>query len=115
MKKNTRLVYVSDGANEIVVRYEDLPDVIVDFNYKFGLTNLRVCDYKNPSLEPLLTTNGYFLDKCDLKVRADIIDRLIELQTGQEEIKDYKICNTDILEKLEQENDLKKDNQEKEM
>ena len=83
LEKNTRLVYVFDEEDELIVRYKDLPDVLVDFNDRFGLTNLRVCDYKNPSLEPLLTTIGYFLDRCDRKVRSDIIDRLMDLQTGE--------------------------------
>ena len=103
LENNTKLVYVDDGATEIVVKYEDLPDVIVDINDKFGLTNLEIFDYQNPSLEPIATTSGHFLDKCDPKVRTDIIDRLVELQTNQEEVKDYKIINPDILEEIEHE------------
>ena len=41
----------------------------------------------------LLTTYGYFLNRCNPEVRRDIIDRLVKLQTEEIEIKDYKIIN----------------------
>ena len=41
---------------------------------------------------------GYFLDKCDPNVRADIIDRLIGLQQWEIEIKDYKVIDEDMLD-----------------
>ena len=56
-------------------------------------------DFDNLILdEPILTTIGYFLDKCDSNVRADIIDRLIGLQQGEIEIKDYKVIDEDMLD-----------------
>ena len=47
---------------------------------------------------PLLTTFGPYLNKCDPNVRKDIIDRLIDLQTGNEDIKDYKVIDEDMLD-----------------
>lgn len=46
----------------------------------------------------LLTTFGYFLNKCDPDVRRDIIDRLVKLQTEEIEVKDYKIIKEDDYE-----------------
>lgn len=105
LNSNERLVFIDNGTEEIVAKYDDLPDVIVDVNEKLGHTeNLRVYDFKQPNLEkPLLTTIGYFLDKCDPEVRADIIDRLIALQQGEVEVKDYKVINEDMLDEIENE------------
>lgn len=99
LNSNERLVYIDDGTDEIVARYEDLPDIIVDVNEKLGHTeNLKVYDFDNQLLDkPILTTIGYFLDKCDQKVREDIIDRLVNLQTGVEQMKDYKVIDEDML------------------
>lgn len=105
LNSNERLVFIDNGSEEIVAKYDDLPDVIVDVNEKLGHTeNLRVYDFKQPNLEkPLLTTIGYFLDKCDPEVRADIIDRLIALQQGEVEVKNYKVINEDMLDEIENE------------
>ena len=34
LNSNERLVYIDDGMEEFVARYEDLPDIIVDINEK---------------------------------------------------------------------------------
>ena len=96
LNDKTRLVYIDTGIEEVVAKYEDLPDIIVDINEKMGSTNLKVSDY--PSAVPILTTIGYFLDKCDSNVRKDIIDRLVGLQLGEIEIKDYKVIDEDMLD-----------------
>lgn len=47
------------------------------------------------------------MNKCEPKVREDIIYRLVMLQRGEIEVKDYKIIDEDTLdvanEKIEQE------------
>lgn len=103
LNSNERLVYIDNGSEEFVARYEDLSDIIVDVNEKLGHTeNLKVYDFENPDMEkPLLTTIGYFLDKCDPEVRKDIIDRLVDLQTGVKQVKDYKVIDEDLLNEIE--------------
>ena len=103
LNSNERLVYIDNGSEEFVARYEDLPDIIVDVNEKLGHTeNLKVYDFENPDMEkPILTTIGYFLDKCDPEVRKDIIDRLVDLQTGVKQVKDYKVIDEDLLNEIE--------------
>ena len=99
LKNNVHLVYVDTGSEEVVARYEDLPDIIVDINDKLGyVVDLNVYDYQNPSSNPILTTFGPFLNKCDPKVREDIIDRLVKLQQEEESVKDYKVIDEDMLE-----------------
>lgn len=97
LTSNERLVYVDTGNEEIVSKYNDLPDIIVDINDKIGSTNLTVMEFDNPS-KILLTTFGPFLNKCNPDVRKDIIDRLNNLQLGIEEIKDYKVIDEDMLD-----------------
>ena len=93
------IVLNSDPRKEVVARYEDLPDIIVDINDKLGyVVDLKVYDYQNPSSNPILTTFGPFLNKCDPKVREDIIDRLVKLQQEEESVKDYKVIDEDMLE-----------------
>lgn len=97
LTSNERLVYVDTGNEEIVSKYNDLPDIIVDINDKIGSTNLTVMEFDNPS-KILLTTFGPFLNKCDPDVRKDIIDRLNNLQQGIEKVKDYKVIDEDMLD-----------------
>ena len=113
LQSKERLVYVDDGIEEAVIRYKDLPDFIVDYNEKCGLKEIKVYDYENPNMDkPLLDTFGVFLNKCEPKVREDIIYRLVMLQRGEIEVKDYKIIDEDTLdvanEKIEQEKMKKK-------
>ena len=106
LQSDERLVYVDNGSEEVVIKYEDLADIIVDINDKFGSTDLKVYDYKEPDMDnPLLTTFGPYLNKCDPNVRKDIIDRLIDLQTGNEDIKDYKVIDEDMLDDVLRESD----------
>ena len=111
LKDKEKLLYVDDGCDEVVIKFEDLPDVIVDINTKSGMTDLKIYDYQNPSMTPLATTMGIFLDKCNPDLREKIIDRLIKLQQGEIEVKDYKMIDEYILEeardKLEQEKKTK--------
>ncbi len=110
LNSKVKLVYVDTGLEEIVARYEDLPDVIVDINDKLGLTDLSVYEYGADSMTPILTTGGPFLDRCDPNVREDIIERLIELQLGEKEVKDYKVIDEDMLDDvLEELNDEEHD------
>ena len=99
LNHNIRLVYANAGGDEFLIEYDKIPDAIVDINNKFGLTNLKFYDYGDP-FRLLLSTNGEFLDQCDYDVRKDIIDRLIRLQKGEEEVSDYKIIINDKLNKV---------------
>lgn len=88
-----RLVYVDNGVDEFVVKYNDLPDFIVDMSRSMNnRCMLKVYKYPAESMTPILTTIGEFLDRCDPRVRRDIIDRLIAVQTT-EDTKSYRIIN----------------------
>ena len=92
-----RLVFVDTGVEEVLARYRDLPDIIVDFFDKYQFPDLTVYDFKTD--EKLLTTFGPFLNKCKPEVREEIIERLVGLQREEIEVKDYKVINIeDLLE-----------------
>ena len=46
LNDKVKMVYIDNGSEEFVARYEDLPDIIVDVNEKLGHNeNLKVYDY----------------------------------------------------------------------
>lgn len=110
LSSNEKLVYIDNGIEEFVARYEDLPDIIVDLNKRFGHSeDLKVYEFNNSLYKiPILTTIGYFLNKCDPNVRNDIIDRLSGLQKGEIKIKDYKVINEDILDDVRTEEEMER-------
>jgi hypothetical protein len=93
-----RLVFIDDGIAETVGKYDDIPDIIVDLNLKFGNMDLKFYDFDGGITKPLLSTFGIFLNTCDPDVRKDIIERLVKLQTNEEKIKDYKLIDEYDLE-----------------
>jgi len=100
-----KLVYADNGIDEFVVKYKDLPDFIVDMSRSMGnRCELKVYKYPAESMTPILTTMGEFLDRCDSDVRADIIDRLVAVQTT-EDTKSYRIINEYDLEVVKEDID----------
>lgn len=93
LKSKEKLVIADDGVNELIIRYKDIPDFIVDVNRRIGSCDLSIYDYHNPSMTPLLTTIGEFLNRCNADVRNDIIDRLVKLQTNEIQCNNYKVMD----------------------
>lgn len=100
-----KLVYADNGIDEFVVKYKDLPDFIVDMSRSMcNRCELKIYKYPAESMTPILTTMGEFLDRCDPDVRADIIDRLVAVQTT-EDTKSYRIINEYDLEVVKEDID----------
>ncbi len=102
LESKERLTYAGDGKSEVVIRYKDIPDFIVDYNDKFGQTDLKFYEYDTWTISPIITTFGVFLNRCDPEVRKDIIDRLIHLQTGGK-VRKYKVVHENDLEDVRNE------------
>jgi len=117
IKSKETLYFADDGIDEVIVKAKDIPDFIVDVNIKFGSTDLKFYRVGNDVYEPEIKTMGMFLDKIKPEVREKIIDRLVKLQRGEIEPKDYKLIDEnqfeDIQEKMEQEKLNKKKNKER--
>ena len=92
-----RLVFVDDGIDEVIARFKDLPDIIVDLNRKFGSRDLKIYNFIEPEDEPIITTFGMYLNKISSQDRQEIIERLNKLQQYEEDVKDYKVINIDDL------------------
>lgn len=98
IKTQEKLVYVDDGIDEVVVRVKDLPDFIMDVAKKTGYSsNLKIYDFHNPSMTPIATTIGCFLDRCEPNLRNEIIERLVKVQQGAK-VKNYKLVDETMLE-----------------
>lgn len=94
-----RLVFIDDGIDEVIGRFRDLPDIIVDLNRKFGSKDLKIRNFIEPEEEPIIETFGMFLYKISPDDRVQIIDRLNQLQQNEIDVADYKLIDIeDLLE-----------------
>lgn len=101
IKSNAELFYVDDGADEAIIKFEDIPDFIVDYNRNFEMRNLKFFKVGKGVYEPDITTMGEYLGKINPDLRERMIDRLIALQTNETEIKKYKIIDEDLYANVE--------------
>ena len=101
IKSNAELFYVDDGVDEAIIKFEDIPDFIVDYNRNFEMRNLKFLKVGKGVYEPDITTIGEYLDKINPDLRERMIDRLIALQTNESEIKKYKIIDEDVYANVE--------------
>lgn len=62
----------------------------------------------NDLYQPDITTMGEYLDKVKPEIREKIIDRLVKLQTGEIEPKEYKLIDENEFEdiKIEMEKEM---------
>ena len=97
LKMKDRLVFVDNGIDEVITKFDDLPDVIVDFCHKFGYRNFKIYNFVEPTEEPIITTNGVYLDKCSPEDRQALILRLVKLQQYEVDVKEYKVISEDDL------------------
>lgn len=86
-----RLVFIDDGIDEVIGRFKDLPNIIVDLNRKFGSKDLKTRNFIEPEDEPIIETFGMFLHKISPEDREEIIEELNKLQQYDKEISDYKL------------------------
>ena len=107
IESKEKYVYVDDGMTEVIIKKENIPDYIVYINRECGLTDLKMFDSDG---QQILNTLGEFLDKCNPIIREEIIDRLVNLQTGEEEPKEVKTIDEYMWEKLT--NELEEDEEE---
>ena len=97
LKMEERLVFVDDGIDEVIARFKDLPDVIVDICRRFGYRDFKIYNFIEPTDKPIITTNGVYLDKCSTEDRQALIKRLVALQQYEEEIREYKVISEEDL------------------
>lgn len=96
IKSKAELFYVDDGIDEAIIKFEDIPDFIVDYNRNLEMGNLKFFRVGKEVYEPDITTMGEFLDRINPDLRERIIDRLVALQTNEAEIRKYKIIDENV-------------------
>ena len=101
IKSKAELYYVDDGADEAIIKFEDIPDFIVDYNRNFEMRTLKFFKVGKGVYEPDITTMGEYLDRINPDLRERMIDRLIALQTNEAEIRKYKIIDEDVYANVE--------------
>ena len=101
IKTNEVLYYVDDGVDEAIIRFEDIPDFIVDYNRNLEVRDLKFYRVGKDVYEPDITTYGDFLNTIKEDLRERMIDRLVALQTNEASIKKYKIIDEDLYSKVE--------------
>ena len=111
IKDKEPYVYVDDGITEVIIKKQDIPDYIVFINRKCGSTDLKIIDPQK-DFETIITTYGEFLNKCNPEIRNEIIERLQKIQTNEEKYKTVKTVDEYMFEKVENQIDLEKEEQE---
>lgn len=101
IETNEELYYVDDGVDEAIIRFEDIPDFIVDYNRNLEVRDLKFYRVGKDVYEPDITTYGEFLNTIKEDLRERMIDRLVALQTNEVSIKKYKIIDEDLYSKVE--------------
>lgn len=101
IKSKAELYYVDDGVDEAIIKFEDIPDFIVDYNRNFDMRNLKFFRVGKGVYEPDITTMGEYLDRINPDLRERMIDRLVALQTNEAEIRKYKIIDEDVYANVE--------------
>ena len=101
IETNEELYYVDDGVDEAIIRFEDIPDFIVDYNRNLEVRDLKFYRVGKDVYEPDITTYGEFLNTIKEDLRERMIDRLVALQTNESSIKKYKIIDEDLYSKVE--------------
>lgn len=101
IETNEELYYVDDGVDEAIIRFEDIPDFIVDYNRNLEVRDLKFYRVGKDVYEPDITTYGEFLNTIKEDLRERMIDRLVALQTNESSINKYKIIDEDLYSKVE--------------
>ena len=101
IKSKAELYYVDDGVDEAMIKFEDIPDFIIDYNRNLEMRDLKFFRVGKKNYEPDITTYGEFLNTINPDLRERMINRLVALQKNETAIKKYKIIDEDLYSKVE--------------
>ena len=95
--KNKGFYFIETSNDDYFeIAKDDLADFIIQETERCGHSvEISVYTPYNED-EPILTTYGWFLNKIKPKLREEIIDRLVELQTSEKEPNDVKVFDNEI-------------------
>lgn len=91
IKNKGFLIIETSNGDCYAISKEDLPDLIMLENQRCGYSVDLFVYVPGFDIVPIATTYGCFLDKINQKFRADIIERLVKIQTWEIPPKNVKI------------------------
>lgn len=94
------LYFLDTGMEDMVVREQDIPDAIESFWKKGVADHLEFYDVNATSFKPALSTLSDIIETVEPELRDKIIGRLTKIQYGEEEVKDFKIIDSDMYERI---------------
>ena len=95
IKNNDCLLLVETDSSSYLVKYSDIADFIVYYNFYVENSDMHILEWQNADKGYIATTRGCFLDTCNPDFRKKIIGRLTDLQTGDAELKDVNYLRPD--------------------
>ena len=113
IKSKAELYYVDDGVDEAIIKFEDIPDFIIDYNRNLEIRDLKFFRVGKKNYEPDITTYGEFLNTINPYLRERMINRLVALQKNETAIKKYKIIDEDLYSKVEKKIEQEKTKKQK--
>ena len=93
LKRDKNLYFADDGMDEVIVKFKDIPDFIVDVNRRLGFRDLKFYKVGKTEYGPQITTIGMFLDRIRPDLRRKLINRLLKLQLNEIQPKKYKVID----------------------
>ena len=95
--KNKGFYFIETSNNDYFeIAKDDLADFIIQETERCGHSVEITVYTPYREDEPVLTTYGWFLNRIKPKLREEIIERLVKLQTWQEEPKEVKVFDNDV-------------------
>ena len=108
LKKDGILFVKTNLGNKYIIKKSDIADFIMLESERTGHTSDMF--FFMPGIHaPVITTYGCFLNKANPVFREEMIDRLVLLQTTDEKAKDIKIFDTDLFNKMLDNNEISND------
>lgn len=108
LKKDGILFVKTNLGNKYIIKKSDIADFIMLESERTGHTSDM--SFFMPGINaPVITTYGCFLNKANPVFREEMIDRLVLLQTTDEKAKDIKIFDTDLFNKMLDNNEISND------
>lgn len=93
LERDKNLYFADDGMDEVIIKFKDIPDFIVDVNRRIGSRDLKFYKVGKTEYGPQITTIGIFLDRIRLDLRRKLINRLMKLQLNEIQPKKYKVID----------------------
>lgn len=106
VKNKHKLIVVCSDNLELMVKYEDLADFIIDYNYNVCNRKIECYDYFDTMYQPFLITYGDDIDYCVDSMKDDFNQRLEKAKKEKDKDMNYKVIDPDSFNKAYEELDI---------